>query len=65
MNEITDENGNLFRPSYHIVCPKEGAMQVRCGDDVKCLCGDGTIRGEGLVKNIRRYNLLDYSEIWV
>lgn len=64
-SEITDTNGRLFRPAYHIVAPSKAASLVKCGDKVRALCEDGSERGSGFVKNVKWLNYLDYFEIWI
>jgi len=63
VNELTDDNGVVYRPTYHIVI--EGGTDLRIGDVIQCVRKDGTIRGEGRVKNVKNLNYLKYSEIWV
>lgn len=63
VQEITDANGNVFRPSYHIVI--EGRTNIKCGDIIRCMNADGTERGGGEVKNVKNLNYLKYSEVWV
>lgn len=63
IQEMRDDNGLVYRPSYHIVI--EGATSINVGDEIRCLRSDGTVRGEGKVKNVKNLNYLKYSEIWV
>lgn len=58
-----NNNGEVYTPQYHIVC--EGKVGVNSGDEVRCLNKDGSIRGQGKVFNVKRLNILNYSEVWV
>lgn len=60
--EISTPNGELFRPTYHIIC--EGKVNVPCGADIRCMDGD-TIRGEGTVKKRKALNFLNFTELWI
>lgn len=61
--EFSDEVGKVFRPKYHIVAA--GRASVQAGDYVRCLNPDGTVRGEGKIYNIKKLNVLQYTDIWV
>lgn len=63
IGEITDDNGVVYRPRYHVVI--EGNNDLKIGDVFRALRKDGTIRGEGRVRNVKNLNYLKYSEIWV
>ncbi len=64
--EFTDDNGNLYRPKYHIVCPKNCMMvDVKCGDYIRVDNTDKSLRGEGYVTNLQKNNYLDYVQLWV
>ncbi|MBQ0073616.1 MAG: hypothetical protein KBT34_05440 [Prevotella sp.] len=56
------EEGRVYRPQYHIVCPRN--IDVRPGEMIKVTNGD-VLRGEGKVYNVKVLNFLDYAEIWV
>lgn len=60
--EFRSANGEVYRPSYHIVC--EGNVTVQAGDEIRCMNAE-TIRGSGKVYLVKRLNVLNYSEIWV
>jgi hypothetical protein len=60
--EFHSENGNVFRPSFHIVC--EGKVSFKEGAEVRCKKGE-VIRGSGKVYMVKNLNFLNYSEIWV
>lgn len=59
--EFKSSNGEVFRPSYRIIC--EGIVSINPGDEVKAMCEE--IRGEGKVFNVKRLNFLNYTEVWV
>lgn len=60
--EIYTDEGKVFRPRYHIVCPR--GIALRKTDKVRVMNGDD-VRGEGVVADYKTLNVLDYSEIWV
>lgn len=62
VDEMTDENGHVFRPSYKIVAEKP--ISVSCGDFVRVMDGD-SVRGEGKVRNISKCNYYRYVVLWV
>lgn len=64
-SEITDPNGVLFRPTYHIVAEAKAALRVRNGDKVRAVRKDGSVRGEGVVKTTKSLNYLNYSEFYL
>ena len=59
--EFKTANGEVYRPSYHIVGEN---LDVKAGDEIRCMSGD-QIRGEGLVFSKKQCNYLDYTELWV
>lgn len=61
--EFRSENGNVFRPQYHVVC--EGSHGLSAGDEVRCIEADGSVRGQGSIFIAKRLNYLSYSEIWM
>lgn len=61
--EFRNENGELYRPKYHIVLDGKH-REVKAGDYVRCLDGID-VRGEGVVVNVKVLNYLNYSEAWV
>lgn len=61
--EIANDNGELFRPTYHIVAEK--GVDVRSGDTVRVLNTDGSERGGGIVNRVTVTNYLDYASIYV
>lgn len=64
--EVTDPNGRVVRPSFHVVMPSSANGQVRVGDEVRIVWNSTeTERGRGVVKNVKGLNYLDYSEIWI
>lgn len=63
IQELKDANGDVYRPSYHIVL--EGHTTIKFGDEIRCINADGSVRGEGIVRNVKNLNYLNYSEIWV
>ena len=60
--EFKSENGNVYRPSYHIVSPRN---TIKANDEIRCLNSDGSVRGEGKVYVAKSNNYLNYSELWV
>lgn len=65
--EVTDSNGRVIRPSYHIVFPSHALNKVEVGDTIKVVPkrAPSEVRGTGVVKNKKGLNCLDYSELWV
>lgn len=59
--EFKSENGEVYRPKYHVVCEK---CAIQAGDFVRCMEGD-SIRGEGEVYTVKNTNFFDYTEIWM
>lgn len=60
--EFTSENGQMYRPNYHVVCERN--ITVKAGDDVRCMNGD-VVRGSGEVYMVKNTNYLGYSELWM
>lgn len=60
--EFTSDNGQVYRPDFHVVC--ERATGIRAGDFVRCMDG-GNVRGQGKVYMAKRTNYLGYSELWM
>lgn len=60
--EFTSENGEVYRPNYHIVCEKK--ISLKAGDEVRCMNGEN-IRGTGKVYMVKNTNYFGYSEIWL
>ena len=60
--EFKSENGEVYRPNFHIVC--EMNVDVKEGDEVRCSNGD-EVRGAGKVYMVKRANYFYYSEIWI
>ena len=64
VTEITSDNGEAYRPSFHIVC--DGDTDVKMGDNVRILQQSNMeLRGEGIVRNITLCNYLNYKSIYV
>lgn len=59
--KFQDANGEVFIPSYKIVCP---LIKIKVGDYVRCLEGE-EIRGEGEVYRVSKLDYIRYLEIWV
>ena len=59
---VDNETGKAFIPHYHIVADK--TTKISAGDRVRCLNQDGTIRGEGKVRNPRILNYLNYFDCY-
>ncbi|MGN1173168.1 MAG: hypothetical protein ACI4SO_05220 [Muribaculaceae bacterium] len=63
--EISMPDGNVFRPSFHIVCDAR-SLDVKGGDKIRCLWSDGMIKCEGhALKPPHTLNYLPYAEIYV
>lgn len=62
VGELTDDNGVVYRPSYHIVI--EGHTDIRFGDEIRVMNGY-QLRAEGKVRNVKNLNYLSFSEIWL
>lgn len=60
--EFKSEDGQVYRPNYHVVC--EGKPNLTEGDYVRCLSGT-SIRGEGQIYVAKSANYYNYSEIWM
>jgi hypothetical protein len=60
--EFTDENGTVYRSSFHVVC--SGNVDIEEGDEVRCLKGDD-IRGEGKVYSVSNTNWFNRAEVWI
>ena len=60
--EFTSDNGEVYRPDYHVVCGQN--ISVKAGDYVRCMAGD-EVRGEGEVYMVKNTNYLGYSELWM
>lgn len=60
--EFRSENGDIYRPDYHVVCERN--IRVRAGDSVRCV-DNGRVRGEGKVYMVKNTNYLGYSELWM
>lgn len=61
--EFSTAEGHVYRPKYHIVA--EPTREVSCGDEVRVLNADGSVRGHGVVYNVKMLNVLPYTDIWV
>lgn len=60
--EFTSENGEVYRPNYHVVCEKK--ISLKAGDEVRCMDGEN-IRGAGEVYMVKNTNYFGCSEIWL
>lgn len=60
--EFSSENGQLYRPNFHVVCERN--IDVKAGDCVRCMDGE-SVRGEGKVYMVKNTNYLGYSELWM
>ena len=61
--EFKNTNGDVYRPSYHVVY--ENAPLVNAGIEIRCLNPDGSVRGEGKVYLPKMTNYFNYRELWV
>ena len=62
IQELSDDNGRVYRSTYKIVI--EGRTEIQAGDEVEVYDGD-VLRGSGIVNNVSRCNYLGFSVIWV
>lgn len=60
--EFKSENGQVYRPAYHVVC--DGKTGLKAGDYVRCMNGE-SVRGEGKIYMPKTANYFNYSEIWI
>ena len=60
--DLSDDNGRVYRSTYKIVI--EGRTDIQVGDEVEVYDGD-RLRGSGVVNNVSKCNYLDFSVIWV
>ncbi len=60
--EFKTDNGEVFRPDFHVVCQISGTIQP--GDFIRCLDGS-ECRGQGRVTMTKRTNFFDYTELWM
>lgn len=64
-SDIEDENGRVYRPTYHIVCDGSNA-KVSTGMEIRVIDKkSGELRGEGKVVNVKHLNYYNYTEVWV
>jgi|WetSurMetagenome_2_1015567.scaffolds.fasta_scaffold952664_2 hypothetical protein len=61
--EFKNTNGDVYRPSYHIVY--ENAELVKADTEIRCLNADGSVRGFGKVYLPKMTNYFNYRELWV
>ena len=61
--EFKTVNGDVYRPSYHIVY--EDGIMLKAGDEIQCLNSDGTVRGSGKIYLPKMTNYFSYKELWV
>lgn len=62
MVEVKSDNGEFFKPDFHVVC--EGVDKVKAGDIVRAVF-NGVVKCEGMVKSVKETNYLSYTEIWI
>lgn len=60
--KFKSENGEVYRPNYHVVCEKR--ITVKAGDEVRCMDGEN-VRGQGKVCTVKSTNYFNYSELWM
>ena len=60
--EFKSDNGEVYRPNYHVVCEKN--IAIKAGDEIRCIDGEN-VRGQGEVYMVKNTNYLGYSEIWM
>ncbi len=62
--DLIDDAGQKYRPNYHIVAEK--ADGVKEGDKVRCLDrSDESVKGEGIVKELKKSNVFPLMELYV
>lgn len=61
--EFKSPNGEVFRPSYHVVM--DGNTTLKANDEVKFVDDGGNVRGSGKVYISKNTNYFNYSEIYV
>lgn len=61
--DLTDENGRVYRPLYKVVV--DGDSEVIDGDEVEVYRKDGTLRGKGIAKRPIHTNYLYYSVFYL
>lgn len=59
---LVSDNGQEYRSRYHVVYDRSSAVVE--GDEIRCVCADGSIRGQGVVGMVKSTNYLSYSELW-
>jgi hypothetical protein len=55
--------GTAYTPAYKVVMDREAALKE--ADKVRALNADGTVRGEGTIKEKKMVNYLNYQELWL
>lgn len=61
--EFKSKNGEVYRPSYHIVTEK--VVNMKAQTLIRCVDDKGNIRGEGNIYLPKDMNYFDYSELYV
>lgn len=63
-HEVRLDDGSVYIPAWHVVC--EGRTpEVHCGDKVRCIFPDGTLRAEGEIKKTATLNCLPYAQVYL
>ena len=62
-DELVDDNGEMFRPTHHVVCEGNG-IDIASGDYVRVMHGD-IIKASGRAKKPNKLNYLPYAEIYL
>ena len=60
--EFKSPNGEVYRPSYKIVC--DGHISLKAGSEIRVLKGEQE-RAKGKVYTVKVLNFLNYTEVWV
>lgn len=60
--EFRSDNGEVYRPQYHVVC--EGKQNLKAGEYVRCMEGDN-IRGEGEIIRPSKTNYFNFTEVYL
>lgn len=60
--EFRSDNGDVYRPQYHVVC--SGKHDLKAGEYVQCIEGD-SVRGEGEIVRVLKTNYFNFTEVYL